>query len=256
MQFFKYQGAGNDFILFDNRTGSIHLSAAEIQKLCDRRFGIGADGLMLLNSHPELDFEMKYFNADGNPGSLCGNGSRCIVRFACDRGIEKKRYHFFASDGPHEAELLVNGLISLKMNDLNRIESTETDLFLDTGSPHVVKFVQDLEQYDVFGIGKAIRYDNRFSPGGTNVNFAQRTADPNALFVRTYERGVENETYSCGTGVTACAIALAHLDRTSRETRIETKGGTLTVRFQTTDFQHFHDIHLIGPAEKVFEGTI
>lgn len=256
MQFHKYQGTGNDFVLIDNRSGDIHLSPEQIERLCHRRFGIGADGLMLLNSHSAFDFEMKYFNADGRPGSLCGNGSRCIVQFAYDLGIQKSVYQFLASDGPHEAECLPDGQIRIHMNDLDAIQPVGGDLYMNTGSPHVVRFVKDLKELDVFGIGRSIRYHEQFAPGGTNVNFLERTSDPNQIHVRTYERGVEDETYSCGTGVTACALALAYTDQLVRATTVHTKGGELTVHYQTSDFKNFHGICLTGPATHVFHGEI
>jgi len=256
MQFYKYQGTGNDFILFDNRTGDIGLTQAQIEQLCHRRFGIGADGLMLLNTHPELDFEMKYFNADGNPGSLCGNGSRCIIRFAHDLGIQKNKYIFLASDGPHEAELLSDNRISLHMNDVFQIQRTELGLFMNTGSPHLVKFVKTLNEVDIHADGKKLRHHPSFAPGGTNVNFVERTTNPAHIVVRTFERGVEDETYSCGTGVTACALAMAFTDQTIRDTTIDTKGGALAVTYDTLDFIRFENIRLIGPAERVFQGEI
>ncbi len=256
MHFFKYQGAGNDFILLDNRIGEIRLTAPQIQKLCDRRLGIGADGLMLLNTSTEADFQMSYFNADGNPGSLCGNGSRCMIRFAHDLGIRKTRYDFLASDGLHQAEILPDGNIRLQMHDVNRLEATDQGFFLDTGSPHVVRVVNDLEKLDVDQVGRSIRHHPLFAPGGTNVNFLQRTSDPGQIRVRTFERGVEAETLSCGTGVTACALVLAQLDQTIRETHIHTAGGDLRVSYQTNDFEQFRDIWLMGPAKRVFEGEI
>jgi diaminopimelate epimerase len=255
MRFYKYQGTGNDFILIDNRSAEFELPAETIKKLCDRRFGIGADGLMLLHAHPTLDFEMKYFNADGHAGSLCGNGSRCIVRFANDLGIQKNIYQFLASDGVHRAER-INDQIRLEMNDVSRIEQRGSDFFLNTGSPHVVRFTDQLNTLDVYQIGKNIRYDPEYAPGGTNVNFIQRTSVPGRIQVRTYERGVEDETFSCGTGVTACALVLAHCDQLKQDTLIQTKGGELTVRYQTTDFMQFEHISLMGLAEKVFEGEI
>lgn len=256
MHFYKYQGAGNDFILLDNRLGTIQLTSTQIRSLCDRRLGIGGDGLMLLNASHEADFQMSYFNADGNPGSLCGNGSRCIIRFAHDLGIQKTTYEFLASDGPHQAQILPDGHIRLQMHDVHRIESTELGFFLDTGSPHVVQFVNDLEALDVHTLGKSIRHHPRFAPSGTNVNFIERTNQPDQIRVRTFERGVEAETLSCGTGVTACALVLARTDKTIRETQIHTPGGKLRVSYQTNDFEQFQDICLTGPAERVFEGEI
>ncbi len=254
MHFHKYQGAGNDFILIDNRSGTIQLNTEQIQKLCDRRFGIGADGLMLLNEAPGYDFEMKYYNADGLPGTLCGNGSRCIVRFASNLGIVRESYRFLASDGPHEAMLLPDGQISLQMNDVSQVEQSGNDLILDTGSPHYVRLVSNLDEMDVYRIGKSIRNERRFEAKGINVNFVERTDQPDRIRVRTFERGVEDETLACGTGVTACAIAVAVTDKTGLPTTIQTRGGVLRVQFETKDFKNFSNILLIGPAEKVFEG--
>jgi len=254
MHFYKYQGTGNDFILIDNRAGECTLNAKQIENLCDRRFGIGADGLMLLNTHPSYDFEMVYYNADGQLGSMCGNGGRCITQFAHDQGIHKSVYHFQASDGPHEAQILPDGRISLRMIDVDQGSASGTDFILNTGSPHLVRIVQALDSYPVFEVGQAIRNEERFSPSGINVNFVERTESPDRIRVRTYERGVEDETFSCGTGVTACAIALSILDQKAIPCTIETKGGNLEVRYQTNDFSFFTNIHLIGPAEKVFEG--
>lgn len=253
MHFHKYQGAGNDFILIDNRSGEIQLSTEQIRLLCDRRFGIGADGLMLLNRRDSYDFEMKYFNADGHAGSLCGNGGRCIVRFAFDLGIKKETYHFLASDGDHQATILPNGQISLQMLDVTDIRSDQDEYILDTGSPHVVRFVEGLDELDVFSLGKSIRHEPRFAPKGINVNFVERTDRAERIRVRTFERGVEDETLACGTGVTACALALAIQDQKSMNTILDACGGTLQVEYQTSDFKTFTNIRLIGPAEKVFE---
>ncbi len=256
MHFFKYQGAGNDFILLDNRAGTIQLTHTEIRSLCDRRMGIGGDGLMLLNASQVADFQMSYFNADGNPGSLCGNGSRCIIRFAHDLGIQKTTYDFLASDGVHRAEILPDGNIRLQMHDVDRIEATDQGFFLNTGSPQVVRLVNELEKLDVDQVGRSIRHHPLFAPGGTNVNFLERTNEPGHIRVRTFERGVEAETLSCGTGVTACALVLAQLDQTILETHIHTAGGDLQVSYQTDDFEKFRAICLTGPAEKVFEGEM
>ncbi len=255
MHFYKYQGTGNDFILIDNRSGAFNLNSTQIEQLCHRRLSIGADGLMLLNAHPTYDFEMIYFNADGLPGSMCGNGGRCITQFALDLGINKSTYNFLAVDGPHEAEILTDGRISLRMIDVDQISASGTDFILNTGSPHLVRIVKQLDLFPVFEVGQTIRNEERFGPRGINVNFVERTESPELIRVRTYERGVEDETLSCGTGVTACAIARAIIDQKTEPCTIETKGGQLMVRFQTKDFVHFTHIHLIGPATKVFEGN-
>ena len=255
MDFFKYQGTGNDFVMIDNRDETFSASnQALIEQLCHRRFGIGADGLILLQNDPDYDFRMVYFNADGAEGSMCGNGGRCIVRFAHDLGVIGRETRFLAVDGEHIAQVS-DDEIFLKMSPVTGSENRGGLTFLNTGSPHVVQFVDDLESLDVLAKGRSIRYDLRFSPGGTNVNFAQVIGD-NALFVRTYERGVEDETYSCGTGVTAVALmAHQHLAMTG-PIAIKTIGGNLRVSFDTQADGQFDTIYLIGPAKRVFAGTI
>ena len=157
MHFYKYQGTGNDFILIDNRSGAFNLNSTQIEQLCHRRLGIGADGLMLLNAHPTYDFEMIYFNADGLPGSMCGNGGRCITQFAHDLGINKSTFNFLAVDGPHEAEILTDKRISLRMIDVDQISASGTDFILNTGSPHLVRIVKQLDSFHVFEICLTIR---------------------------------------------------------------------------------------------------
>lgn len=229
-------------------------SNALVQKLCDRRFGIGADGLMLLQSRAGYDFEMVYYNSDGKESSMCGNGGRCIVEFARTLGLLNDKAHFFAIDGDHVADVQP-GYISLKMKDVDTVEQHPDFCFLNTGSPHYVTYVQDIEHYNVFEEGKKIRYNERFRKEGTNVNFIQQSG--NKLFVRTYERGVEGETYSCGTGVTAAAIVSA-LGTKEKEIScaIKTLGGELTVKFTKNTDNSFSDIWLQGPATFVFEGDI
>jgi len=251
--FYKYQGTGNDFVMIDDRDQTFPASQAFIAHLCHRRFGIGADGLILLRNHPEYDFQMVYYNADGAEGSMCGNGGRCIVRFAHDLGLFERETRFLAVDGEHRATVTGEG-ISLKMNDVSSVQAHSEYTFLNTGSPHVVKRVEDLESLDVVAEGRAIRYDNRFSPGGTNANFIQPVAS-DTLFVRTYERGVEDETYSCGTGVTAAALVAQQLGMDS-PVAIRTLGGNLRVAFEKSTDGTFSDIYLIGPAVRVFEGQI
>ena len=206
--FYKYQGAGNDFILIDQREHHYLKQDQEaiIQKLCDRRFGIGADGLMLLEKADGYDFRMVYFNADGREGSMCGNGGRCIVAFAHFLGLVNQACTFIAVDGPHEAIVKSPNYIELKMQDVKHIEVGEDHFVLDTGSPHYIQFVSDIDQVDVVNAGKAIRYNNRFAEKGINVNFVDVHTEQ-SLRIATYERGVEDETLACGTGVTAAAIA-------------------------------------------------
>jgi len=255
LHFYKYQGTGNDFILIDNRKNEIQLNAEQVKSLCDRRFGIGADGLMLLELEPGADFKMVYFNSDGNQSSMCGNGGRCITAFAKKMGLINDRTKFIAIDGVHEA-VIHDGFVSLKMNDVKSIESNSDHYFLNTGSPHYVKFVEDVNSYNVFEEGKKIRYNERFSEEGTNVNFIEKKDD--SVFVRTYERGVENETLSCGTGVTASALVAAINGVASGKNycKISTLGGDLRVKFDKVLETNFYNIWLEGPAEFVFEGQI
>ncbi len=254
LSFYKYQGAGNDFIVLDGRSHLPQLSSEQIAALCHRRMGIGADGLMILLSHPEFDFEMRYYNADGREGSLCGNGGRCLTRFAYDMGMNKKEFRFLATDGLHEARIADNGWVHLHMLPVNAIECRGTDAVLHTGSPHYIRQVDDIEHFPVVEEGKKIRYNKEFSSAGINVNFVQRL--PEGLWVRTYERGVEDETLSCGTGVTAAALACAGPGREKQHTTIFTRGGELAVNFTRTGEGSFDDIWLCGPAERVFNGTI
>ena len=255
LHFYKYQGTGNDFIIMDNRDASLNgLSTEDVRHLCDRRFGIGADGLMLLNKKEGYDFEMKYYNADGREGSMCGNGGRCLVRFADHMGIHKNVYHFIAVDGEHEAEI-DKDIVKLKMVDVNGITDHEGDFVLNTGSPHYVKTVTEVQEYDVFNKGMEIRYGSEFAKEGINVNFVEEE-NPGEIFVRTYERGVEDETFSCGTGVTASAIVFHTIDKGLNEIKVTTKGGQLSVQYDRVDKNTYRDIWLCGPAEKVFEGEV
>jgi diaminopimelate epimerase len=254
ISFYKYQGTGNDFVILDNRDGSYsNMTEQQVKMLCDRKFGIGADGLMLLETIEGFDFRMKYFNADGKEGSMCGNGGRCLVQFAKDMGIIRSHYNFLAVDGPHEAEFDSKGLVRLKMQDVNAIASDGTDKVLDTGSPHYIRFMDNLNHLDVFTEGRKIRYNNQYSEKGINVNFVSREND--GIRVRTYERGVEDETLSCGTGVTASAIAASN-GMGQQLVFINVEGGKLQVAFNRLDEQHCNDIWLIGPATFVFSGKI
>ncbi len=256
--FYKYQGAGNDFVLFDDRTGRIgDLGQPTIARLCDRHFGIGADGLMLLRNHPDYDFEMIYFNSDGHPSSMCGNGGRCIVRFAADLGLLRDEYRFLAVDGPHRARLTADGNVSLEMGDVAQVQKFDKNsCVLDTGSPHFVRFVEDLSRVEVVEDGRAIRRSAPFADKGINVNFVRMQDD--TLHILTYERGVEDETLACGTGVTAAAIA--SIQRTKRLgdflVRVKARGGDLTVAGRRTGPESYEALWLTGPAVFVFGGTI
>jgi diaminopimelate epimerase len=254
INFHKYQGTGNDFVILDNRQGNYSgLAMDRIKLLCDRRFGIGADGLLLLNQKDGYDFEMVYYNADGRESSMCGNGGRCLVKFAFHTSTPKNRYLFLASDGEHEAKMEDNGVVKLKMQDVKEIVDYHGDFILNTGSPHYVKMVSNLMQYDVFHKGMDIRYDTDFAKEGINVNFVEhKKADE--IMVRTYERGVEDETFSCGTGVTACALVNHHNELGYNDVSVITKGGRLVVEYDRVGENQFENIWLCGPAEKVFDG--
>jgi diaminopimelate epimerase len=259
IHFYKYQATGNDFVIMDNRHGAIKLSTEQIQKICDRRFGVGADGLMLIEKHPSLNFNLEYFNSDGSQ-SLCGNGSRAAVHFASTLGIVNGHANFNAYDGPHDASMSSSDSISIKMGDVSEVKKLGDDFFIHTGSPHYIRFVDNVKDYPVFEEGEKIRYSDAFKNGGTNVNFIERL-NADTIFVRTYERGVEDETLSCGTGVTAAALA-ASLQGFSSPVKIKTLGGDLSVKFQSVNNAGsghsvmFTDIFLIGPAKMVFEGDL
>jgi diaminopimelate epimerase len=257
INFYKYQGAGNDFILIDNRTDAVkNIDKQTVAKICDRRFGIGGDGLMLLENEPGFDFKMVYYNADGNEGSMCGNGGRCIVAFAKHLGIITDMTKFLATDGVHHAKISEAGnWVSLQMIDVADINNDGEAYVLNTGSPHYVKLTAGLETKDVYNEGYAIRNNDTYKQEGINVNFVEKRGD--GYFVRTFERGVENETYACGTGVTAVALAMAKHDNQTGTitTPIKVLGGDLNIRFDY-DGETFSNIFLEGPAELVFEGEI
>lgn len=258
IQFSKYQGTQNDFVIIDNRGGDIKLFTDQIQFLCDRRKGVGADGLMLLGNADGYDFSMTYYNADGKEGTMCGNGGRCLTQYAFDKGIKKDIYTFIAIDGPHESKIDQNGWVHLKMSDVKavekNIEGDVTFFVLDTGSPHYVEMVDNVNSVDVVALGQMIRYNERFKQVGINVNFVAQ--EENQLFVRTYERGVENETFSCGTGVTASAL-VAGIDKLGAQTiSIETLGGKLAVSFNNRGDNAFDNIWLMGPGTFVFNGSL
>lgn len=255
IHFYKYQGAGNDFIMVDNRKLFFPKSNSSlIHKLCDRRFGIGADGLILLESSEKNDFTMIYYNADGKEGSMCGNGGRCIVAFAKKLAIIGNETTFEATDGLHYAKI-ENDLINLQMADIKNIEIHDNHIFLNTGSPHHVNFYDEVAPLNVAEMGAKIRYGAPYFEEGTNVNFVEQVSG-NSFKVRTYERGVEDETLACGTGVTAVAIAANKTNRTAEEKiYIEVLGGNLEVSFKK-DGNCYKNVFLKGPAQFVFEGNI
>lgn len=257
--FYKYQGTGNDFVILDQRDDKWinHHDKEKIRKICDRRFGVGGDGLILLEEDPMYDFKMVYFNSDGNESSMCGNGGRCIVAFANKLGILSDKCVFSAIDGLHEARI-INGKVELKMQDVDDLSQSGDVFILNTGSPHYVHFVSRLEDYDIIEEGKRVRYSETYKEEGINVNLVERKDD--GIKVETYERGVEWETLSCGTGVTACALSygiFSDLKDGTQQVKIETKGGDLEVRYSfNKDKKTFSEVWLIGPAEFVFEGTL
>ncbi|GAC1424020.1 MAG: diaminopimelate epimerase [Flavisolibacter sp.] len=257
VHFFKYQGTGNDFIILNNKAKQYAFSLQQVKLLCDRRFGIGADGLILLNEDPtrKLDFVMQYYNADGRESTMCGNGGRCLVKFAYDQGMVQTNYKFSAIDGSHEAELNTDGSVSLKMNDVTEVRSFHGDFVLNTGSPHYVSITNNVMHLDVFKKGQEIRYGHEFGKEGINVNFVEQTEHRDRIIVRTYERGVEDETYSCGTGVTAAALVCFHNDNGFNRVEVQTKGGDLNVEYDKLG-DNYRNIWLNGPAVKVYEGTL
>ena len=251
--FYKYQGTGNDFIMIDDRSLTFDAdNLSLIQTLCHRRLGVGSDGLILLRTCEGYDFEMTYFNADGSQ-SMCGNGARCAVSFASFLGMCKEECHFMAVDGPHKANIK-KSIVELEMIPVVEFRKYGTDYFINTGAPHHIRFVENLDEYPIVAEGAKIRYNREMYPQGTNVNFVKEVG-AGKLQVRTYERGVEDETLSCGTGVTACAL-LYGSQMDLEEVTIETKGGTLTVSFESDRKGGYTNIRLIGPAQQVFQGII
>ncbi|MFO8002404.1 MAG: diaminopimelate epimerase [Marinilabilia sp.] len=255
IRFFKYEGTGNDFILIDNRDDRFDDDKELIRKLCHRRFGVGADGLMFLERSDVAAFTMRYFNSDGNESTMCGNGGRCISAFAVHLGVAPidELFSFEAVDGIHEA-LVRDEIVSLKMVDVKGVEIMEEGMFLDSGSPHYVRFVDDPEEVDVFSEGTFWRNHDRFAPEGTNVNFVGNASGGN-IIMRTFERGVEDETWSCGTGAVASAIASSLRYGGGEKFVMKVPGGELTVSFKVSGDQSFTDVWLKGPARFVFDGN-
>lgn len=252
LPFFKYEGTGNDFILLDNRLHRIVFTKAEIERLCHRHFGIGSDGLILLEDSESTDFKMVFYNPDGSQ-SFCGNGSRCIVDFAFRIGIIGHQTRFEAIDGVHTGSLHDDGSITVSMKDVSEIQHHETDWIIHTGSPHYIRFVEKLSDENILETGRLIRYSQPFKEQGINVNLVE--INHRGLECRTYERGVENETLSCGTGVTAVALASnLHIEKPS-PVKIKTRGGELSVSF-TKNKNGYKNILLTGPVKRVFKGEI
>jgi diaminopimelate epimerase len=255
VHFSKYHGTGNDFIMIDGRHQDCSFfQTKQIKQLCDRRFGVGGDGLIILQESKNSDFTMLYYNADGGEGTMCGNGGRCITAFAHKLGLISRETTFEGIDGSHTATILSSGEVRLKLVDVREVEQVEDGYLLNTGSPHFVTFIEDLHDLDVAHKGREIRQQSRFGQEGVNVNFTEVTSG--TIAVRTFERGVEDETWSCGTGVTAAAITAGiHLRSDSLSYTIQTRGGMLNVSFRTVDQKHFTDIYLTGPASHVYDGS-
>jgi len=252
LAFTKYQGTGNDFIMIDDREETFELTNnAFIAQLCHRRFGIGADGLILLRNHKDADFEMIYYNANGYLTTLCGNGSRCAVQFANHLGLVNNSCRFMTVQGILSATIN-DGLLEINMPDVQTVENHQHHYFLNTGSPHHVCYVNDVKNFDVFTNGRKIRNGAPYFKEGSNVNFVEKL-DASRIFVRTYERGVEDETLSCGTGVTAAALVHG-LKGGASPILVQTPGGNLTISFEKEANGGFKNVRLKGPAVKVFEG--
>ena len=258
VHFSKYHGTGNDFIMIDGRDqDTAHFDTSLIHRLCDRRFGIGGDGLIILEKSQSFDFTMRYFNSDGREGTMCGNGGRCISAFARRLGIFNSHTTFEGIDGAHEASVLPDGKIRLKLVDLEGIEQLEDGYLLYTGSPHFVLFVKDLDQIAVEKEGAEFRHQERFGQGGVNVNFVEAGPAANQIAVRTFERGVEGETLSCGTGAAAAAITSCfHSGSDIFSYNVQTRGGILNVEFKSLSAQNYKEIYLTGPASHVYDGSI
>ncbi len=256
ISFSKYQGTGNDFVMLDNLNGQYDsLTIPQIQLICDRRFGVGSDGLIKINSHNSSDFEVEYFNSDGSK-SFCGNGARCSVAFAETLGVNVSDTSFLGIDGLHKASKNQD-VISLEMGDVSEIRKIENDFVIYTGSPHYIRFIDAINDLDIVQFGKKVRYSEEFKNEGINVNLVE-IVDANNLIVNTYERGVEDETLSCGTGVTACVLAFAYQTQLLGEHKVsvKVKGGNLSVFFNQETLGKFTTIHLIGPGQFVFSGEI
>lgn len=252
MKFYKYHGTGNDFIMIDGRN-NIQLSTEKIQQLCNRNFGIGSDGILIIRNNSQVDFTMEFYNPDGSLATFCGNGARCIVKFAQELQIIDNNCTFEAKDGLHKAKI-INQKVDLQMIDVEKHEFIEEMIYLNTGTQHLVKFANNIDAIQIMTEAPVLRYNKHFEPSGTNVNFVEETE--NNIKIRTYEKGVEAETLSCGTGVTASAIAYAIKNNITKSTiNVQTKGGNLQVSFEKNN-EKFTNIHLIGNAIKVFKGEI
>ena len=255
ISFNKFNGAGNDFIIIDNRDNDIKVNSSLVSLLCNRNFGVGADGVIVIKNCKKSDFEILHFTPDGEIGSLCGNGSRCAVSFAHKNKIIENKTTFKAFDGFHNAEILNNNLIKMEMNIISDIIENEYGIWVDTGSPHLVIRSDDTESLNVYNSAREIRYNDYYRDEGVNVNFVEKI-DDEKFKIRTYERGVEDETLACGTGSTASAICMNYLNITNKnKITMECKGGNLFVEFNSEE-KEYSKIYITGPANFVFEGTI
>ncbi|MCH3924229.1 MAG: diaminopimelate epimerase [Bacteroidales bacterium] len=259
IHFYKYEGAGNDFIIIDNRDSNIHLTLSQINFLCQRHFGIGSDGLMFFNNSEKEDFAMEFYNPDGSGGMMCGNGGRCIVRFAKDiKAIQSNKVSFLAPDGKHTAEIIDQENVCLKMKDVEKVYEYDDGYYLNTGTSHFVKKVKNVNDVDVFKEGKKLRWDSRFEKyNGCNVNFYTEKKE-NELLIRTFERGVEGETLACGTGIVATAIAYItdkKFNEGNYEIVVKTQHNELKVCVKK-ELNKFSQVYLIGPAKKVYQADI
>ena len=253
LPFFKYQGTGNDFTVVDNRQSIFDPTNTDlITRLCDRKFGVGSDGLILLETHPEYDFEMIYFNADATR-STCGNGARCVVHFAHHLGVITHETRF-VMEGDEYRAFVEDNLIRIRMVDVSEVQVFPEGYLLNTGTRHFVRIIENLAEFDVVEEGRKLRYDTRFQPVGANVNFVEVT--PDGVHMRIYEKGVENETLSSGTGVTAVALTLAYVEDIPSPVTVHTRGGTLTISFERSGPVSFGQVYMAGPAKMVFQGTV
>ena len=262
IQFYKYQGTGNDFVMIDNRTGNFNCNNTEfISSICDRRHGIGCDGLILIEDNNDLDFTMKYFNSDGSELGMCGNGARCVTQFAKKLGIINNSAIFQASDGAHHAEIIDNNYVRVKMNDIDMsnydlIDKNFDAIYLNNGSPHLVINSNNIDNIEVINEGRKIRYGDKYKDEGVNINFVEFTSNSSLCKVRTYERGVEDETLSCGTGAVAVAVVLNYSKITNKEEiTISMKGGNLKVSFNRVG-DNFSNIWLYGAVAEIYKGEI
>ena len=253
--FNKYEGTGNDFIIVENSTRLLdHNDNNIFKKLCDSRFGIGADGLILIEESPGYDFRMLYYNADGSPGEMCGNGGRCAAHFVMKHFTGSRDLSFLAGDGPHTARVAGDDFIEISVRDVTEARKTPDGILVNTGVPHLVIFADDTELADFVTFARGLRYSPRYAPEGVNVNLA--TVTDNGLTIRTYERGVEDETLSCGTGATASVIAAALTGKiVTGDARVSVRGGELQIRY-VNDGEGASEIFLAGPATFVFSGEI